>query len=243
MFDSILIPLHRDGWKFVALFALVTLGLFFLWQPLGWLGVVLSCWCAYFFRDPPRVSPVGSNWVLESGRWAGLGGPACRAPAGDRPGRSGADADQYLHECVQCSCEPQSRRGRGRSTGLSARAFLQRLAGQGQRVQRADGYAPDHGSRARSGRGADRGAGGPADPLRCETGRPSASGGALRLDSLRQPPRCLSAATGWLPWLPSARPWWPERPCSPISLPAKRRAQRREHRWTSAIRAARRSTG
>jgi phosphatidylserine decarboxylase len=64
MFDSILIPLHRDGWKFVALFALVTLGLFFLWQPLGWLGVVLSCWCAYFFRDPPRVSPVGSNWVL-----------------------------------------------------------------------------------------------------------------------------------------------------------------------------------
>jgi phosphatidylserine decarboxylase len=64
MFDSILIPLHRDGWKFVALFVLVTLGLFFLWQPLGWLGVVLTGWCAYFFRDPPRVSPVGSNWVL-----------------------------------------------------------------------------------------------------------------------------------------------------------------------------------
>jgi phosphatidylserine decarboxylase len=64
MFDSVLIPLHRDGWKFVALFALVTLGLFFLWQPLGWLGVVLTCWCAYFFRDPPRVSPIGANWVL-----------------------------------------------------------------------------------------------------------------------------------------------------------------------------------
>jgi len=64
MFDSILIPLHRDGWKFVALFALVTVVLFFLWQPLGWLGVVVTCWCAYFFRDPPRVSPVGANWVL-----------------------------------------------------------------------------------------------------------------------------------------------------------------------------------
>jgi putative nucleotidyltransferase with HDIG domain len=68
-------------------------------------------------------------------RRAGLGGPACRAPAGDRPGRSGADADQYLHECVQCSCEPQSRRGRSCGTGVSARAIFQCLAGQGQRVQ------------------------------------------------------------------------------------------------------------
>src|SRR5579883_1290438 len=59
-----LVPLHRDGWKFVVAFAAVALGLFFVWQPLGWLGVALACWCAYFFRDPPRVSPVGPNWVL-----------------------------------------------------------------------------------------------------------------------------------------------------------------------------------
>jgi phosphatidylserine decarboxylase len=59
-----LAPLHRDGWKFVALFALVALGLFFLWPPLGWVGLVLTGWCAYFFRDPARVSPVGSSWIL-----------------------------------------------------------------------------------------------------------------------------------------------------------------------------------
>jgi phosphatidylserine decarboxylase len=64
MFDSILVPLHRDGWKFVALFALVTLGLFFLWQPLGWVGVVLTGWCAYFFRDPPRVTPLRDGLVV-----------------------------------------------------------------------------------------------------------------------------------------------------------------------------------
>ena len=88
MFDSILIPLHRDGWKFVALFALVTLGLFFLWQPLGWLGVVLSCWCAYFFRDPPRVADPSGRTGCSVRRMGGLGGPACRAPAGDRPGQA-----------------------------------------------------------------------------------------------------------------------------------------------------------
>jgi phosphatidylserine decarboxylase len=62
--QGFLVPLHRDGWKFVVLFAAVTLALFFLWQPLGWLGLALTGWCAYFFRDPPRVSPVGPNFVL-----------------------------------------------------------------------------------------------------------------------------------------------------------------------------------
>jgi phosphatidylserine decarboxylase len=64
MLDGVLVPLHRDGWKFLALFALVSLGLFFLWSPLGWAGLVLTAWCAYFFRDPPRVSPLAANWVL-----------------------------------------------------------------------------------------------------------------------------------------------------------------------------------
>ena len=63
-FHGVLVPLHRDGWIFLLLFALISLGLFFLWAPLGWLGVVATAWCAYFFRDPPRVSPLGPNWVL-----------------------------------------------------------------------------------------------------------------------------------------------------------------------------------
>ena len=63
-FHGVLVPLHRDGWKFLLLFAFVSLGLFFLWAPLGWLGVVATAWFAYFFRDPTRVSPLGPNWVL-----------------------------------------------------------------------------------------------------------------------------------------------------------------------------------
>ncbi len=62
--NGFLVPLHRDGWKFVALFAVVSAALFWLWQPLGWAGAVMTLWCAYFFRDPARVSLVGANWVL-----------------------------------------------------------------------------------------------------------------------------------------------------------------------------------
>jgi phosphatidylserine decarboxylase len=33
-------------------------------MPLFWLGVVVSAWMAYFFRDPPRVTPVGEGLVI-----------------------------------------------------------------------------------------------------------------------------------------------------------------------------------
>jgi phosphatidylserine decarboxylase len=60
----VLHPIHPDGWKFVAIFVAVTLGLFFLWEPLGWVGVVASAWCVYFFRDPPRVTPQRAGLVV-----------------------------------------------------------------------------------------------------------------------------------------------------------------------------------
>lgn len=61
---SVLVPIHREGWKFIAIFAVVTLVLFWVAEPLGWLGVVLTCWCAYFFRDPPRVTPVRDGLLI-----------------------------------------------------------------------------------------------------------------------------------------------------------------------------------
>jgi len=54
---SILVPIHREGHRFLLIFAAVTVLLFFIWSPLGWVGVVLTLWCAYFFRDPDRVTP------------------------------------------------------------------------------------------------------------------------------------------------------------------------------------------
>lgn len=50
-------PLHPAGWPFVALFAVAALVLTMLWDGFLPLGIVLTLWCAFFFRNPPRVTP------------------------------------------------------------------------------------------------------------------------------------------------------------------------------------------
>jgi len=55
--SSVLTPINRAGWPFIGAFAAGTLVLFLLSEPLGLAGVVLTAWCAYFFRDPDRVTP------------------------------------------------------------------------------------------------------------------------------------------------------------------------------------------
>jgi phosphatidylserine decarboxylase len=59
-----LVPIHREGYPFIGVFALVSLVLFWIWTPLGWIGTVLTIWCALFFRDPPRVIPVRDGLVV-----------------------------------------------------------------------------------------------------------------------------------------------------------------------------------
>jgi phosphatidylserine decarboxylase len=49
--------IHREGFPFIIGFVLATVVLFLIWNPLGWLGVVASLWCVWFFRDPDRVTP------------------------------------------------------------------------------------------------------------------------------------------------------------------------------------------
>ena len=61
---STLVPIHREGWPFIAAFAAGAIVIGWLWEPLFWLGVALTAWCAYFFRDPPRVTPLDDDLVI-----------------------------------------------------------------------------------------------------------------------------------------------------------------------------------
>jgi phosphatidylserine decarboxylase len=59
-----LTPIHPEGYPFIGSFALVALVLFWLWPPLGWIGLIATLWCIYFFRDPPRVTPMREGIVM-----------------------------------------------------------------------------------------------------------------------------------------------------------------------------------
>lgn len=61
---SIFVPIHPAGIPFIGAFVAVTFGLFFLAQSLGFIGVVLSVWCVYFFRNPKRVTPTQEGLLI-----------------------------------------------------------------------------------------------------------------------------------------------------------------------------------
>ncbi len=65
--DSIskqVVPIHPAGYPFIIIFAVGSLILHWIWPPLGWIGALLTVWCAYFFRDPPRVTPLREGLVV-----------------------------------------------------------------------------------------------------------------------------------------------------------------------------------
>ena len=64
MLRTFIKPMHPEGRRFVAAFGFATAVLFALWEPLGWIGLGLTVWCYYFFRDPVRVTPLREGLVI-----------------------------------------------------------------------------------------------------------------------------------------------------------------------------------
>ncbi len=59
-----LTPINQDGYKFIAIAVAATFVLFIINSSLGWVGVVLTLYVVYFFRDPERITPTGDNLVI-----------------------------------------------------------------------------------------------------------------------------------------------------------------------------------
>ncbi len=57
-------PIHPEGYIFVASFGVAALILGSLFSPLGWIGAIATAWCAYFFRDPVRQTPLDDALVV-----------------------------------------------------------------------------------------------------------------------------------------------------------------------------------
>lgn len=62
-FKLVAAPIHPEGRIFVAL-AIVLTAVLWWWTPFGWVGLLATAFCAYFFRDPARVAPDGDGLVL-----------------------------------------------------------------------------------------------------------------------------------------------------------------------------------
>jgi len=84
-----MVPIHKEGYRFIAVFAVVTIILGFVWQPLFWIGLILTFWCALFFRDPKRVVPVSDDLIVSpaDGRVSSIGlfVPPAELELGDEP--------------------------------------------------------------------------------------------------------------------------------------------------------------
>ena len=64
MIDKVFPKIHNEGYKFLVIFGFITLILYFISTFLGLLGLLLTIWCYYFFRDPERISINDDNYLV-----------------------------------------------------------------------------------------------------------------------------------------------------------------------------------
>ena len=63
MLDKIFPKIHNEGYKFIVIFIFITIVLYFISGFLGFIGMILTIWCYYFFRDPDRISIENENYL------------------------------------------------------------------------------------------------------------------------------------------------------------------------------------
>ena len=64
MIDKVFPPVHNEGYKFLVIFAIATIILYLISSFLGLIGLILTIWCYYFFRDPERYSINDDDYLV-----------------------------------------------------------------------------------------------------------------------------------------------------------------------------------
>ena len=64
MFSKIFPPIHTEGYKFLVISVIVTLVLLAFSSFLGTIGILLTIWVYYFFRDPERIIIGDDNYLV-----------------------------------------------------------------------------------------------------------------------------------------------------------------------------------
>ena len=64
MIDKVFPPIHNEGYKFLVIFTVATIILYLISSLLGLIGLVLTIWCYYFFRDPERYSIDDDDYLV-----------------------------------------------------------------------------------------------------------------------------------------------------------------------------------
>lgn len=113
------VPVHREGWPFIAAFAGVSVLLGLFSTSLFWIGAILTAWCAYFFRDPERVTPVDDRLVISP-----ADGVVSSVGPAVPPRELGLGDNEMMRICVFMnvfSCHVNRAPARGRITALEHR--------------------------------------------------------------------------------------------------------------------------
>jgi len=95
MLDILLPKLHKEGQKFLTISLIVTFVLLLISKFLGFIGIVISIWVFYFFRDPER-HPISDNNFLVSP----ADGVICQIENTNGPKELSLENESFTKVCV-----------------------------------------------------------------------------------------------------------------------------------------------
>ena len=103
--QTLLVPVNAAGWPFIVIFAVAAVFLAMMSEILGVIGLILTLWCIFFFRDPPRAVPVRTGLVVSpaDGRVVAIR-EACALPVELRNDFTQTPADPLLADDGDYTC-------------------------------------------------------------------------------------------------------------------------------------------